>query len=243
MHARQLRWYHSLLPSLSKRLVISLIGILALLTAVTWGSLALAGSSEPRAASDDQVTELTDVFRRYERTFFEAMVSGDPTHLSEILYNDPTVELQPELIELSARYHDKVKEILQQTAMSAPIGSATGFLSAQIAYVANMNFGIEAWKQEQEKARQESREASPVHLPPGATPFQRPAVENWIPDVPVQVLNVKIGGNHATADIVFVESELLADYLNGSDPYMQHYTFTNVDGQWYISNIWSKGNI
>lgn len=242
MLPQQPRWYRPFLSLPSKQVIIGCVGLLSLLIAVIWGSFALAGSPEPRAASEDEMRELTDVYRRYERTFFDAMVSGNPAHLSEILYNDPTVELRSELVELSERYRDTVNEVLQGTAANVPVGHEAGFLSAQIAYIANMNYGIEAWEQEQEKAQQESREASPVHLPPGATPFQRPDPSSWVPDVPVQLLNVKVGGNHATADIVFVKSELLADYLDRPDPYMQHYTFTKVDSQWYISNIWSEGN-
>lgn len=226
----------------SRRSLIGLIGMLSLLTAATWGSLASAGSPDPRTATAEDVSELTAVFRRYERIFFDARVSGDPAKLSEVLYNDPTVELRPELIELSERYRGQVNNVLRDNASDGPIGHENGYLSVRIAYIANINYGIEAWQQEQAQARAEGRNASPINLPPGATPFQRPGASDWDPDVPVQLVNVKIGGDHATADIVFVESEELATYLDRPDPYMQHHTFTKVNGRWYISNVWSEGN-
>lgn len=179
-----------------------------------------------------QTQEFQDLYRRYERLVFEALVNGDTTRFPEVLYNDPTVEIVPEHAALAEQYQTQVGAALERVE-SGPVGAETGFLSASLAEMIAVNEQATAWEAARAAASASGREPTVADLPAGFQPIERKRLEEWV-DVDVHIHNVQIQGEHGWATFTFGTDRLEGNLL--------HMTFTKVDGQWYISSARGEGD-
>lgn len=191
-----------------------------------------ARSETETEATTEQVREFLNVYRGYERLTFDALVSGNTTRFPEVFYNDPTVDIVPEHAALAEQFQTQVDAVLARVE-SGPAGAETGFLSASIAEMIAVTEQATAWEAAKAAASASGREPTVADLPEGFQPVERKRPEEWV-DVDVHIHNVRIQGEHGWATFTFGTDRLEGNLL--------HMTFTNVNGQWYISSARGEGD-
>lgn len=201
--------------------------VLVLTLALGWVVLVAAadatGPTSGRAATPEEIAQLEAAYRRHERIYFDALVTGDVSLFPAVYYNDPEVPLPEGYLQSLDQAGAAVDAALAH-AMPGPDGASVGFLSAKVAEVLNIHRALDARAPGEDSYPVEPRTHDP-----------------WV-DVPATLLNVKIDGDHATADIVYATAEQLAWLGDQPIPLIEHHVFTRIDGQWYVSAAWTTGN-
>lgn len=223
----------------------SRIGSVALAALLMLGAVCLAACGiatsasavqQPAAspATAEQKAELTSLLRREERAVFTSLVSGDLHEFPTIFYNDPSVPLSTGFKDAMTRVGPDAIAQAIATAANGPRGSGEGFLSARVALAIERQRQLAAWNEATAKAAAEGRRPSAADLPPGMSPPANPlSASEWV-DVPFDIYDVMIQGDHATAALAYGSRD--------QSEVVDTYTFTRVDGHWYISGVNSAIN-
>lgn len=178
-------------------------------------------------ADSDEAKMFEALLRKDERMLFEAMVNGDVSQFPTLYYNDPRVDLNDDFDAILERSGNRANGLIASLA-AGPVGAENGYLTAQVAIILERQDNIEAWEAAQRKAAAEGREPTLADMPNGEIPYVKKTEDQWV-DVPFYVFDVKIDGDQATAKLTYEPPETAAMVLT--------YSFTQVDGRWYISGI------
>lgn len=209
---------------------ILLAGVMLAGSVLGWAALA-AGDTTPRRppvpvedpADLTTIAELQDTYRSYWRALYDAEVAQDPVSLTSVLYNDPAVELEPDDRERVEKYRGEVFAVLNRS--DGPIGVDSGYLSAEIARFVWRQRGIVVRGAVETRAAVTGRDPHHEVMPDGLGAFVRTPLTSW-QEPTFSLSNVRSDGSHASA-------EVYADVIT-------HIYFTNVDGTWYVSDIWTE---
>ncbi len=194
---------------------------------------ASASSPSPAPASQAQIETFKALIQRYRRLLFDATVSGNGSQLVSVLYNDPSageLDKAPDCRSVIDKYKLQIDAILSH-AQIGPVGTGNGVLSCDIADVTNFEARVAAWSNAKATAAAQGRQATSADLPTGMLPAEPHNESQWH-DMPVYVFNATLAGeDHATVKVGYAPDT--ANFVN--------MMLTRVNGQWYISAIWSSG--
>jgi hypothetical protein len=208
--------------------------LVAVLAVASWTTLGAAAPNPtgPQPATQAQAKVFEDLLRREERILFNSMVDGDTSLFATIYYNDPSVPLDPSFVAaIDEAGVDQVNAAIA-TGQPGPKGAERGFLAGEVAATIVMFRNVTAWEAVAAQAAAEGRTPSADDMPNGETPIPRKSLDEWV-DVPFHLFNVTVDEDHATADLDYIDPATIdASYVPW---YWEHYTFTRVDGAWYIT--------
>lgn len=210
------------------RLAAGSVAVVALLFAAYF-AVGAAQSPPEVPASDTQTTELTTLLRREERAIFDSLVSGNMQGFPTIFYNDPSVPVSGGFTAAISRVGSTAVDQVMTGLASGPRGTGNGLLSAEVALTMERQQQLAAYAQAKKKAAVEGRQPQAADMPAGVDlPASPLNAEDWV-DVPFDVYDAVIQGDHATAKLAYgsrQQSEMI-----------DVFTFTNVHNQWYISGV------
>ena len=166
-------------------------------------------------ATSEQTVEITSLLRRQERAVFNSLTMGAMTDFPTIFYNDPTIPLEDGFRSAIAQVGTEAITETMAGLEPGPVGGRSGMLSAEIAA------GIE--RQHELADMQAGGSIPPSPLSPS----------DWV-DVSFDVFDVLIQGNHATAKLAYGSRE--------QSEVIDQFSFTQVQGQWYISGVQTMNN-
>jgi hypothetical protein len=225
---------------LSARRRVQLAAVLLIVALVAWRVVhARQARYQPYEAHDSvpasaaQIAQFEDILSRYEQLIVAAQVTGDTTLYPSVLYNDGALELHPDCVSAIASAGAAVGERLAATH-TGPIGANTGWLSCEVAIVVEH----EQWLA--------TKVVEIALTPPPNGGMDGPAlmrsIQSESPNAPeAYIWDVRIAadGRHATLKRAY-DPQAMAESKDA--PLMiEHIVFTAVDGQWYISQLWSSG--
>ncbi|MGA7669189.1 MAG: hypothetical protein WBW04_02130 [Nitrolancea sp.] len=204
-------WRRLATPKLMASVAVLLVGLLVL------GRTDLSAAEVPPGvpATSEQTAEIASLLRRQERAVFNSLTTGAMTDFPTIFYNDPTIPLGDGSKSAIAQVGTKAIDETMAELTPGPAGGRTGMLSAQIAA------GIERQHELADMRADGSIPPSPL------------SPSDWV-DVPFDVFDVLIQGNHATAKLAYGSHE--------QSEVIDQFTFTQVQGQWYISGVQTMNN-
>ena len=202
-------------PAATLKLVASAALLLVSLLFLRQADLSAADSPPAVPATSEQTAELTSLLRRQERAIFNSLTAGDLSDFPTIFYNDPTVPLGDRFKSAISQVGAEAIDGTMARLTPGPVGDRTGFLAAQIAG------GIER-----------QHELADMHAD-GSIPASPLSPSDWV-DVPFDVFDASIQGDHATAKLAYGSRE--------QSEMIDLYTFTRVNGQWYVSGVRTTNN-
>lgn len=211
--------------------MLAVIVALAILSGPLWWSRAFASETfdPPRfndmvPATPVEADELQRIVLDYHEASIDARLTNDTSTLSTYLYNDPYLDTWQECDAVFAEHAGEI-DLRLSAGQAGPVGAPRGLLSCEVGFV------VEAWAYATERATADAALPFPAS---GYTPaaFMRQQVGARISQTTYfhQPL-VTSTGRYATIS--------QSHYADADIPMQLHYTFTNVDGRWYISAQWS----
>lgn len=222
----------------SSTVVLSILGVLVI--AGFGGTRMLSEPPSPQALGLADIERFRQLVQRYQSVYAHASVTRDVSTYPSVFYNDPEFDLSeytPGCFPLIDDERSETDAILDQLD-ARPQGNDIGLLSCMIAEMVGYHRNVTSWEAEVARAAAEGRSPSPASLDEGGVPMER-AVQadaeqtaRW--DGPRYVLEA-VYLDDAHVRFAYAEAP-----LEQTPEVIYHLLFTNVNGEWLISAIWTS---